>query len=144
MSSSGGLRYSRCALSSSQLRRHLPAGPRLCTSAMHPRWLWTVRGASGGPCITLLPSLLFFLVATAKPTNRTIDDQWGDSVTGALPVYSANWNYGPDCTVCQVVPSQSMAFENTWHDTTSTIPNTSGHSVTLGFTGRVSYSSSRV
>ena len=138
MSSSGGLRYFRCALSFSQ---HLPAGPRLCTSAMRPRWLWT-----GGPqaCIILLPSLLFFLVATAQPTNRTIDDQWGDSVTGALPVYSAGWNYGPDCTVCQVVPSQSMAFENTWHDTTSTIPNTSGHSVTLGFTGRVSYSSSRV
>ena len=79
--------------------------------------------------------MLLPLTVFAGSTNRTIDDQWGDSVTGVLPAYSTNWNFGPDCNNCAVAPSVSKAFGGTWHDTTSSNPNTTGHYVTLSFTG---------
>ena len=110
---------------------------------MSLQWLWTAHGvpipsprAHNALVLLLLFSLFVDTTGTrAEPTNRTIDDEWGDSVTGIRPVYSANWNYGPGCTVCNVVPSQSMAFGGTWHDTTSTIPDTDEHYVTLSFAG---------
>jgi hypothetical protein len=62
------------------------------------------------PWIVMLSSwqslvvLLYLLVETTKAvlTNRTIDDQNGDSVTGALPKYSPPgvWNQGNGCGVC--------------------------------------------
>ena len=85
--------------------------------------------------VALSSSLLLSSPVACTLTNRTIDDYWGDSVTGVLPVYSVNWHYGPTCTVCGVRPIFSEAFHNTWHDTTSSNPNTTGHYVTLSFTG---------
>ncbi|KAH9930961.1 uncharacterized protein B0H18DRAFT_872467 [Fomitopsis serialis] len=67
---------------------------------------------------------------------RTIDDTYGDSVTGVLPTYGANWNAGQTCSGCAVQPSPSGTYRGTWHDTTSDNPNsTTGHAVTLEFTG---------
>ncbi|KAH9930924.1 uncharacterized protein B0H18DRAFT_1116631 [Fomitopsis serialis] len=84
----------------------------------------------------MLGVLLVFplaLAAFAVPTNRTIDDEWGDLVTGEKPVYSNAWNYGPTCGQCDLHPSVGEAFQSTWHDTTS---NTLAEpSVTLNFTG---------
>ena len=85
--------------------------------------------------VALSSSLLLPSPVACTQTNRTIDDYWGDSVTGALPVYSVNWNYGQNCTICRVRPTLSETFDNTWHDTTSNSPSTTGHYVTLKFTG---------
>ncbi|EPT00117.1 hypothetical protein FOMPIDRAFT_1123161 [Fomitopsis schrenkii] len=50
--------------------------------------------------------------------NRTIDDTYGDSITGLQVVYSG-WNTGQLCPGCAVQPDASATFEGSWHDTTS-------------------------
>ncbi|TFY56141.1 hypothetical protein EVJ58_g7816 [Rhodofomes roseus] len=93
-----------------------------------------------------LPCLLFaywpFLLSllstriSATATNRTIDDYYGDSVTGLLPVYSNNWNYGPTCSVCEAHPEANLTFDASWHDATSnSSSNSTAHNITLTFTG---------
>ncbi|KIK70115.1 hypothetical protein GYMLUDRAFT_53221 [Collybiopsis luxurians FD-317 M1] len=64
--------------------------------------------------LTLLPSL------GLSVEFRYIDDEKGDSVTGALPVYSpANaWTQGATCSGCGFHPDPQQAFDGTWHDTT--------------------------
>jgi hypothetical protein len=54
-------------------------------------------------------------------SNRTIDDQYGDIVTGIQPVYqpASAWNFGPDCSTCNVGPSHesinmSSIMNGTW------------------------------
>lgn len=90
---------------------------------------------------------LFTLASTsvlAGPTNRTIDDQKGDSVTGRLPLYTPadGWNLGPQCVAdarplaCHVHLDPSQCFGGTWHDGTSD-PLT--RSVTAFFTGTAVY-----
>ncbi|KAH9930957.1 uncharacterized protein B0H18DRAFT_119889 [Fomitopsis serialis] len=84
----------------------------------------------------LLAIVLFSLLVSAGQVNRTIDDTYGDLVTGLLPTYTSNWNPGQGCSGCAVQPSKSEAYAGTWHDTTSNNPNsTSGHYVTIQFTG---------
>jgi len=83
----------------------------------------------------LFISLLFSLDALAGQTNRTIDDQYGDSSTGNQPSYSSNWNFGPECSICALHPSVSDAFAGTWHDTTSNATDPTQPYVTLDFTG---------
>ncbi|KZT74171.1 hypothetical protein DAEQUDRAFT_761607 [Daedalea quercina L-15889] len=83
----------------------------------------------------LFVALLLSAFVLAAATNRTIDDTYGDSVTGALPSYSESWNIGQECTGCRVQPSPSDVFRGSWHDTTSDNPNTTTHSVTLSFQG---------
>ena len=85
---------------------------------------------------TLLVFTLYWLIISAATTNRTIDDTYGDSVTGALVKYTSNWNAGPACTGCAIQPNKTYAFGGTWHDTTSNNPNTtSPHSATFTFNG---------
>jgi hypothetical protein len=52
--------------------------------------------------------------AAAVPTNRTIDDQFGDSATGALPTYSPSdrWTEGTQCTTCLAQPDPELAFDH--------------------------------
>jgi hypothetical protein len=46
-------------------------------------------------------SLSMLQIARATVETRTIDDQYGNSVTGALPIYSPNgWSYGLVCSTC--------------------------------------------
>jgi hypothetical protein len=86
-----------------------------------------------------LASLLFLaiapLCASAGPSNRTIDDETGDAVTGAMPVYQPadQWNYGPDCSTCHVQPEPSRVHGNSWHDTTVHVGEI--RNITLTFTG---------
>lgn len=59
-----------------------------------------------------------FSLAFAMRINRTIDDTYGDSITGLQVVYSG-WNTGQLCPGCAVQPDASATFEGSWHDTTS-------------------------
>ncbi|KAJ7221603.1 hypothetical protein GGX14DRAFT_670431 [Mycena pura] len=68
--------------------------------------------------------------------NRTIDDQFGDSVSGVLPVYTplSVWNLGTSCPDCEVHPDPALAFNHTWHDS-SQFPGGAPVSLTLQFVG---------
>ncbi|KAJ7885366.1 hypothetical protein B0H13DRAFT_1628309, partial [Mycena leptocephala] len=69
--------------------------------------------------------------------NRTIDDQFGDSVSGVLPSYSPFpvWNVGASCnTSCAVHPDPTLAFNHTWHDN-SQFPAGPPVSLSLDFVG---------
>jgi hypothetical protein len=80
---------------------------------------------------------------------RTIDDQYGDSATGALPVYlpSGEWTYGPTCgTQCYIGQSKyvvfntSAIFNGSWHDTTFR-ENQPQKYISLSFTGEHTFRS---
>ncbi|KAH9930965.1 uncharacterized protein B0H18DRAFT_120163 [Fomitopsis serialis] len=74
---------------------------------------------------------------------RTIDDTYGDSVTGATPTYLDTncWNQGPNCSVCVSQPDPLQAHNGTWHDTQSDTCNNvlinspTVHTVSFAFTG---------
>ncbi|KZT06160.1 uncharacterized protein LAESUDRAFT_759685 [Laetiporus sulphureus 93-53] len=94
---------------------------------------------SGAP--TLRKSLIIYLafILTARlgspiPTNFTIDDEYGDSVSGLQPIYQPSWNYGPQCPGCAIQPEKDKTFDQTWHDTTIH-PGDQPHNVTLMFNG---------
>ena len=59
--------------------------------------------------------VVIFSLSMAQPTNRTIDDTFGDSETGRLPVYlpPTAWG-GNNCTGCAIQPDRDMAFDGTW------------------------------
>ncbi|KAH9886728.1 hypothetical protein C8Q73DRAFT_795210 [Cubamyces lactineus] len=63
-------------------------------------------------------------LTTGASVNRTIDDQKGDSVTGAVPLYlpSGAWNIGQTCTSCAFRANDpidvSQVIDGTWHDAT--------------------------
>ncbi|KZT64252.1 hypothetical protein DAEQUDRAFT_760036 [Daedalea quercina L-15889] len=72
----------------------------------------------------------------AEATNRTIDDEYGDVVTGAKPTYSdSSWNYGPECPGCYVQPVAGETFDQSWHDTTASPTDPAPRNVTISFTG---------
>ncbi|KAJ7042046.1 hypothetical protein C8F04DRAFT_114999 [Mycena alexandri] len=73
-------------------------------------------------------------------SNRTIDDESGDSVSGALPTYipASFWRLGPTCPDCAVRPDQSLAFNRTWHDN-SQFPGNQPVSLSLDFVGTAIY-----
>lgn len=105
------------------------------------------------PCRSAVRFLLLLWAVSTLPEFwctraelRTIDDTYGDSVTGAKPVYSSGgkdcWNQGPGCTACVLQPDPSKAYNGTWHETTSNMcdnaesdQSSTGHSVSFNFTG---------
>ena len=99
--------------------------------AVLPRW----------PSSTL--PFLFFLttIASAASTNRTIDDQLGDSVTGVLPSYSpaGSWQQGATCSGCFIHLDPSQTFQGTWHDSTHTPGDAEDRVITAQFTGTAVY-----
>jgi hypothetical protein len=82
-------------------------------------------------CILL--SLVLFVRAGAK--NITIDDEKGDQVTGAQPVYQprTEWSLGSACQGCWAKPNPAKVTDGTWHDTTAF--NSTPTNVTVQFTG---------
>jgi hypothetical protein len=60
-------------------------------------------------CVAVLGNIL---AAVAVATNRTIDDNYGDSVTGDLPIYlpRSSWKQGSQCSPCFAKPDRSRAF----------------------------------
>ena len=87
--------------------------------------------------------VLFFLLnilgefGLAALVNRTIDDYFGDPITGTFPIYSpANlWQQGNGCTGCIVQPDVSKAFDGTWHDSTFLVGGAT-RTVSVTFTGK--------
>ncbi|EIW63879.1 uncharacterized protein TRAVEDRAFT_79572, partial [Trametes versicolor FP-101664 SS1] len=80
--------------------------------------------------------------------NRTIDDEYGDSVTGVKPVYgpssdpTGNWIQGLTCVHCTMLPGKvidiSQTFNGTWHDSTYH-PGNPDHTIDAPFTGTAIY-----
>ncbi|KAI0754136.1 hypothetical protein C8Q80DRAFT_1341245 [Daedaleopsis nitida] len=77
----------------------------------------------------------------ATATNRTIDDQDGDSATGAIPQYapSTGWNKGQQCTGCFVQLDVNQVFHGTWMDGTVPRDGTDPWTITLNFVGTAIY-----
>ena len=52
--------------------------------------------------------------------NRTIDDKFGDSVTGQVPQYIPDgvWDQGDECAGCHAQPDRTQVHNGTWHDAT--------------------------
>jgi hypothetical protein len=74
--------------------------------------------------------------------NVTIDDQNGDAVTGAKPIYVGTWSFGPTCGAnCWIKPDAQDALDGTWHDTTVFAGGESA-SITLQFIGELVRASS--
>lgn len=84
------------------------------------------------PFLTLLVFARAFSIVLALQANRTIDDTYGDSVTGLKVVYNSPWNTGQLCPGCRVQPDAAEAFEGTWHDTTT---GGTAHYATMKFNG---------
>lgn len=80
--------------------------------------LW---GRIVGSQILSLSLLISLRYAGAAATNRTIDDEFGDSVTGQkaifLPTTAGIWE-GQECAGCRVQPNRDIAFEGTWNAAT--------------------------
>ncbi|KAI0800512.1 hypothetical protein C8Q74DRAFT_1364234 [Fomes fomentarius] len=69
-------------------------------------------------CRTLI---LCALAALGSSTliNRTIDDQYGDSLTGGVPTYLPEkaWTLGSDCPSCFITSKLKGQYDGTWHYT---------------------------
>ncbi|KAF8334498.1 hypothetical protein F5887DRAFT_892651 [Amanita rubescens] len=85
--------------------------------------------------LALLTLLLFVCTTQAVLVNRTIDDTYGDGVTGQVPVYQPNgaWN-GVNCSGCLYNPNKSLAFDGTWSAATYN-PGLNNMNITFSFTG---------
>ncbi|KAF5390135.1 hypothetical protein D9757_003782 [Collybiopsis confluens] len=68
--------------------------------------------------LLLLLTLPILVLSTVE--TRYIDDQLGDLITGAQPIYSpvTSWTQGATCSGCGFHPDPKLAFNHTWHDTT--------------------------
>lgn len=69
-----------------------------------------------GLCALL--ATLYIPTAFSAPSNITIDDLYGDPVTGAQFNYTGSWNEGQLCGRCFARPDPAKMYEETWHDTT--------------------------
>ncbi|KAJ7463782.1 hypothetical protein FB451DRAFT_1043042 [Mycena latifolia] len=72
-------------------------------------------------------------------SNRTIDDFYGDEITGSHPIYEPlnAWNTDGNCTGCFAKADPSMTFQRSWHDSVSaSLPPSS---VEIHFTGSTIY-----
>ena len=91
-------------------------------------------------------TLAFFLlveISVSKTSNRTIDDQNGDSFTHSIPVYSPTlpWSQGRNCMTCHINGSlvdANRTVAATWHDATY-IPSQPELSIAFNFTGTAIY-----
>lgn len=84
-------------------------------------------------------ALVLFLASSttrAALVNRTIDDTFGDSVTGQRPVYlpTSPWA-GSNCTTCAIVPNKALAFDGTWTAATYNPNFFNNMNITFSFTG---------
>lgn len=74
-----------------------------------------------GSWILFLCFLFYIGYTTALETNRTIDDEFGDSVTGQKPIFlpatPGIWE-GETCTGCRFQPDKAVAFKGTWNAAT--------------------------
>ncbi|KAH8102717.1 hypothetical protein BXZ70DRAFT_929599 [Cristinia sonorae] len=55
-------------------------------------------------------------VLGATLANYTIDDEFGDEMTGQPVTYIGSWAQGNGCSGCAARPNNSLARKGTWHD----------------------------
>lgn len=83
--------------------------------------------------------LLPLQIVTAVLQNITIDDYYGDPSNGLVPTFApGGWIIGQSCSGCSAHASALMAYNGTWHDSTTQkggIP----HSATILFNGESLY-----
>ncbi|TFY53523.1 hypothetical protein EVJ58_g9407 [Rhodofomes roseus] len=88
---------------------------------------------------TILPAAIALLLtlgfSLAASVNRTIDDYYGDSVTGVKPIYTDGWAYGPNCSTCTITPFLSDLFDRSWHEVTALLNDPYPENVTITFEG---------
>jgi hypothetical protein len=91
----------------------------------------------GAVALVLFPS-----PACGETEVRYIDDKYGDSVTGDLPVYASGgggWSYGPECSGCFVEAyvgiDTSKAYMGSWEDLTQHTTDAEQATITIEFTG---------
>ena len=86
--------------------------------------------------------LLLVRSVIAALVNVTIDDQYGDPLTGFLPSYlpTDEWKQGANCSACSVRPDPAKAKMGTWHDATH-LPNSSTKlsAINLRFNGELRF-----
>ncbi|KAI0638985.1 hypothetical protein C8Q77DRAFT_1078700 [Trametes polyzona] len=63
--------------------------------------------------------------ALAVPFNVTIDDTYGDVLTGSHIQYipKAAWKSGLGCVDCRAQPDEAFAFNHTWHESVVNKPS---------------------
>ncbi|THH14257.1 hypothetical protein EW146_g6058 [Bondarzewia mesenterica] len=85
--------------------------------------------------------LLALPVSQAVPSNRTIDDQYGDPELNIFPQFSPDngWAQGATCNSCAAQPDVALAFDNTWHDATHHPGDPEGRTVSISFNGTAVY-----
>ena len=95
----------------------------------------------------LLTSTLFsnlhLVRADPVAVNITIDDQYGDVLTGVVPTYSPSggvWSQGANCSLCSARPNASLATFGTWHDSTWEGGSGDPYSIAMTFNGRYFFS----
>ncbi|KLO13080.1 hypothetical protein SCHPADRAFT_904487 [Schizopora paradoxa] len=79
--------------------------------------------------------------------NITIDDSSADPLTGVQIFYglqnqpgtSAGWAAGQDCPNCLAQPDKAQAFDNSWHDSTYSVPKGNLPYAWVTFTGSAVY-----
>jgi hypothetical protein len=85
----------------------------------------------------LFLAILFLTIKAVRPqaVNRSIDDGFGDSVTGQMPIFlSSNSWANQVCKGCAIKPPISDAFEGTYTAATYD-PGLDDISITFNFTG---------
>ncbi|KAL1951072.1 hypothetical protein VTO73DRAFT_221 [Trametes versicolor] len=97
--------------------------------------------------------LVLAVACTATPVNHTIDDRYGDSITGVIPTYRppGDWTHGDECISCNLYPANlghtsssgapvdpAQAFNGTWHYTTW-LPGSLRRNITVQFVGQAVY-----
>ncbi|KAI0337065.1 hypothetical protein BDW22DRAFT_1433646 [Trametopsis cervina] len=83
--------------------------------------------------------LVYALFVQAIRVNRTIDDTYGDLITGVTPQYSATFNPGQDCPGCSAQPDPASAFLRSWHDATHDSDRPQNLTLNITFSGIAIY-----
>ncbi len=135
--------------SNTSWRRNLRFG----TSSLNPSDVCKLQLKSGTmldilPWLLLLSSSLFFTSVNSHLVNVTVDDQFGDPVTGLVPEYSpknGSWNIGSpteNCPpACNIGPSMfdlTQIYDKTWLDGTYW-PSDGPATITVHCTGSALY-----
>ncbi|KAH9897634.1 hypothetical protein C8Q73DRAFT_364946 [Cubamyces lactineus] len=83
------------------------------------------------------------LAVSAALVNRTIDDYFGDRVTGVVPTYqpTGSWAQGNICSTCNIntgIIDVDRVHNGTWHDSTYR-PSQPESTIAVTFTGQAVY-----
>ena len=97
------------------------------------------------PLLSALSSLSIpYHLVSASLVNTTIDDKFGDAVSGALPTYTPPqlWNQSPGCSVCTITTPEvdvNQVFRGTWHDGYHGSNDSPDFNVSVSFSGIAVY-----